>query len=489
MIDARATSKADAVQHRLLSEQVALMCRLSASPLFGSTLIAAIMAYLAIEEAGLIVSLAWYCLSLATMLIRWRVAEAFLARPRDYTEVRRWLTAMLTLIVLFGVVWSIPAGFLMPSNPQKEIIMTVMFIGATATGLGSLAAVRHAYALLLVPFTLPYGLHQLLLGGDRLLIGGAFLLYLPVMIVIANRQTDSIERQIRLAIDNEALADALRVERDRANEANRELQTRVEEQRRAAESIRLLNDDLQSQAAELRAVNSDLEGFCYSVSHDLRGPLRAIDGFSHMIEQRMGADSSGESSHYLVRIRENVARMSTLIDDLLEFSRCGRQPIEKTIVPMEALARTAANEARHANDSQASPKITIEELPAAHGDQHMMMQVWVNLIDNAVKYSSKVPAPAIIVRGREERDRTVYEVIDNGVGFDSRYADAMFGVFQRLHRNSEYPGTGVGLAIVHRIITRHGGEVWATSEINRGATFAFALPKSEAPKQLLQQAS
>jgi signal transduction histidine kinase len=478
MNEDRAVLNPDVLRHRILSEQVALMCRLTTSPLFGSIFIGAIVAYLVSKDAGLPASIAWYGASIVIMLVRWRVAHAFVQRERDYAEVLRWRSGMLLLIVLFGAIWSIPTGFMLPDDPTQETLISVVFIGATATGLGSLSPVRHAYAALLIPWTLPYGLHQFLMGGDRMLIGLAFLLYLPVMIVLSNRQTDSVEKQIRLAIENEALANALRRERDRVNESNRELQGHIEQQRRSAERIRLLNRDLEIQAAELRAVNSDLEGFSYSVSHDLRAPLRAIDGFSRLIEDHRPTDDSGKLKHYLSRIRENIARMSLLIDDLLAFARCGRQPVEMNELRMDDLARTAADEVRTAHATQTAPEIIFEPLPNARGDQHLMLQVWINLIDNAVKYSSKVNRPRIVVRGREEADRTVFEVIDNGVGFDSRYSSTLFGVFQRLHAVGEYPGTGVGLAIVQRIVTRHGGEVWADSEIDRGATFGFALPKS-----------
>jgi len=230
-------------------------------------------------------------------------------------------------------------------------------------------------------------------------------------------------------------------------------------------------------AADLRTANQDLEGFSYSVSHDLRAPLRAIDGFSRLLEENTPAEESSESKHYVNRIRENISRMSMLIDDLLAFSRCGRQPVDMSELRMDELARIAANEARSSRPKQTPPEISIGPLPLARGDQGLMLQVWSNLLDNAVKYSSKVPQPKIVVQGHEEPHRIVYEVIDNGVGFDSRYSDALFGVFQRLHGSREYPGTGVGLAIVQRIVTRHGGEVWATSEVNQGATFGFALPK------------
>jgi light-regulated signal transduction histidine kinase (bacteriophytochrome) len=366
----------------------------------------------------------------------------------------------------------------LPTDPTKEIIMTVVFIGATATGIGSLSPVRHAFAILLVPFTLPYALAQLALGGDHIMIALAVLLYIPTMIVVANRQTDSVERQIRLAIENEALADELRRERDLVAETNKQLHQQVEQQQRSVERIRMLNRDLELQASELRMANSDLEGFSYSVSHDLRAPLRAIDGFSHLLEESMPSENPGPLKHSLSRIHENVVRMSRLIDDLLAFSHCGRQPVELNQLEMTELVRTAINDARSAHTTQTPPAIIIESLPLARGDQQLMLQVWINLIDNAVKYSSKVPHPEVVIRGREETDRIVYEVSDNGIGFDGRYSATLFGVFQRLHGAHDYPGTGVGLAIVQRIVTRHGGEVWAKSEVGRGATFGFALPKA-----------
>jgi len=459
----------DVLNRRTLTEQVALMCRLSTAPLLGSTIIGAVVAYAAVEDSGLHVAAAWYGASLAIMLVRLAVARRFLQRPREPEEVHRWLRAMYLLIALFGVIWSIPPGFLLPRSAEKEVIMSVMFIGATATGIGSLSPVRHAYTVLLIPLTLPYGINQFLMGGERVWIGVAFLLYLPVMIVNANRQTRSVERQLHLAIENENLAGALQ-------RANDELQEQVTQHELSAERIRILNRDLEVQAADLRTANQDLEGFSYSVSHDLRAPLRAIDGFSRLLEEHAPAESD-ESKHYVSRIRENISRMSMLIDDLLAFSRCGRQPVDMSELRMEELARIAANEAGSSRPQQVPPEITIGPLPRARGDQGLMLQVWSNLLDNAVKYSSKVLQPKIVVQGREETDRIVYEVIDNGVGFDSRYTDTLFGVFQRLHGSREYPGTGVGLAIVQRIVTRHGGEVWAKSEVNQGATFGFALPK------------
>lgn len=473
---AHSPTNPDVLKERVLIEQVALMCRLTVLPLFGSIGIAAILAYLASEESGISISVAWYAAALAIIAIRWRVAHVFLQKPRDYAEVLRWRKGMFVLIVVFGAIWSIPAGFLLPSNPEKEVLMSVVFIGSTATGLASLSAVRHAYAALLIPFTLPYGIAQLASGGDRVALGIAFLLYLPVMIAIANRQTSSFERQIRLSLENETLADALRRERDRVADANHELQVQLVQHQRSAERIRRLNEDLEQRAAELRAANDDLEGFSYSVSHDLRTPLRAIDGFSSLIKQRMWSEDPTLLDHYLARIRENIARMSRLIDDLLSFSRYGSRPLEALDLDMNEVVGAAVDQVRMLGAAAGSADIVVDDLPSACGDRGLILQVWINLLDNAVKYTSKVERPKIIVSGRLEPHRALFEVADNGVGFDSRYSSKLFGVFERLHAASDYPGNGVGLAIVRRIVNRHGGEVWATSESNRGATFGFSLP-------------
>jgi light-regulated signal transduction histidine kinase (bacteriophytochrome) len=299
-----------------------------------------------------------------------------------------------------------------------------------------------------------------------------------VVLVIANRQTVSIERQIRLAIENESLAEALRQERDRANQANHELEEQLEEQKRSTQRIRELNVELERQAHELRTANNDLEGFSYSVSHDLRAPLRAIDGFSQLVADDKSKNISTETRHHLQRIRANVSHMASLIDDLLEFARCGRQSLEFGRLEMGPLAKYAAEQARNTRLNEAvMPTIEIGELPAARGDEGLIRQVWVNLLDNAVKYTSKVESPHIVVSGRDEGERLVYEISDNGVGFDSSFSQNLFGVFRRLHGAREYPGSGVGLAIVQRIVTRHGGEVWAEAEPNKGATFSFSLPK------------
>jgi signal transduction histidine kinase len=234
-----------------------------------------------------------------------------------------------------------------------------------------------------------------------------------------------------------------------------------------------LESRVQERTAELQAANKELEAFSYSVSHDLRAPLRAVDGYARMLEDDYGPQLDGEARRLLSVVRASSRRMGQLIDDLLDFSRLGRRALARQRVDMNALAAEAAGEL--ASGSKAL--IESAPLPSAGADRAMMKQVWANLIGNALKYSGKRDAPRIEIGGREDAGENVYWVRDNGVGFDMRYAEKLFGVFQRLHSQNEFPGTGVGLAIVQRVVTRHGGRVWAEARPGEGACFYFSLPQ------------
>jgi signal transduction histidine kinase len=249
----------------------------------------------------------------------------------------------------------------------------------------------------------------------------------------------------------------------------------VSDMKLAEKAILELNAALSGNAEQLKATNKELESFSYSVSHDLRAPLRAIDGFAMMIEEDCAARLDDEGRRYLSVIRENSKRMGALIDDLLAFSRLGRLPVVTSEVDMSALVREVVAEVVEPHGA-VQPQIELGSLPPAHADPRLLRQVWTNLLTNALKYSSKAAQPRIEVIGRRNGAENLYSVRDNGVGFNMAYADKLFGVFQRLHRADEFTGTGVGLAIVHRVITRHGGRVWAEGEVDRGAVFSFALP-------------
>jgi signal transduction histidine kinase len=226
---------------------------------------------------------------------------------------------------------------------------------------------------------------------------------------------------------------------------------------------------------ELESANRELEAFSYSVSHDLRAPLRAIDGFSCILQEDHADGLDDEGRRMLGVIRKNTQRMAQLIDDLLRFSRLGRQAMSAVELHTRPMAEELAEEIRGAWPSRALD-FRIGELPPVVADRNLMRQVWRNLLDNAVKYTRDRPIAIVEVSGAVVDGEARFTVTDNGAGFDPRYAGKLFGVFQRLHRASEFDGTGVGLALVHRIVAKHGGRVWAEGRLNEGATFGFALP-------------
>ena len=247
----------------------------------------------------------------------------------------------------------------------------------------------------------------------------------------------------------------------------------------AIENVQLYADldrRVRERTSQLEQANREMEAFSYSVSHDLRAPLRAIDGFSMMLEQRSGTVLGDEGKRLLSVVRANTRKMATLIDDLLAFSRVGRSEMRVGRVDMGPLVRTAFEEAVPDAEARRRLSFEVDPLPSARGDASLLRLVWSNLVGNAVKFSGGGENPAIRISGEVDGDRAVYRISDNGVGFDMAYAAKLFGVFQRLHGVTEFEGTGVGLALVHRIVTRHGGDVSATGVVGEGATFTFWLP-------------
>ncbi|HUF80866.1 MAG TPA: ATP-binding protein [Burkholderiales bacterium] len=263
-------------------------------------------------------------------------------------------------------------------------------------------------------------------------------------------------------------------------QSNRFLEHEMTERQRADAELRRLNDELERRVEErtrqLEAANKELEAFSYSVSHDLRAPLRAVVGFSKLLIEDHAGLLDEEAQRKLGVIQGEAQRMGLLIDDLLAFSRLGRKEMSSAEVDMTALARTSY-EGLDGQHEGPKAEFHLGSLPRARGDRILLGQVWANLLSNALKFSSKREKPLVEVNAVSDENEYIYFVRDNGAGFDPRYQSKLFGVFQRLHNSSEFPGTGVGLALVQRIVTRHGGRVWADGTPGAGATFYFTLPK------------
>jgi signal transduction histidine kinase len=289
-----------------------------------------------------------------------------------------------------------------------------------------------------------------------------------------SRVLKSSDDEIGVLVDafNGMMAEIDRVirERGRAESALTESESR----------LLALNAELEqrvaARTAQLEAANKDLEGFSYSVSHDLRAPIRAVGGFATLLGEDHQAELSEEARRKVAIIRGEATRMGRLIDDLLAFSRLGRKALDPVDLDLAEMARTVYERLNHADPAR-QVEFRLGSMPESRGDRSLFEQVWVNLLSNAVKFTAHRDNPVIEAGGISTGDENVYFVRDNGAGFDPKYQSKLFGVFQRLHREEEFPGTGVGLALVHRIVTRHGGRVWADGKPGLGATFHFTLPK------------
>jgi light-regulated signal transduction histidine kinase (bacteriophytochrome) len=251
----------------------------------------------------------------------------------------------------------------------------------------------------------------------------------------------------------------------------------ITDRKHREEEVHGLNRELTKRSAELQATNKELEAFAYSVSHDLRAPLRHMAGYTELLQKAAGASIDDKGRRYIATILDSAKRMGMLIDDLLSFSRIGRAETRVTMVSLEQLVKEVQAEVwRETENREVTWKIG--QLPDLYGDRSMLRLVLVNLIRNAIKFTRHQAHPEIEIGCSEERpDGAVVFVKDNGVGFDMKYVNKLFGVFQRLHRAEEFEGTGIGLATVQRIVHRHGGQVWAEGHVGAGATFYMLLPR------------
>ncbi|KZC17670.1 histidine kinase [Rhodanobacter sp. FW510-R12] len=290
---------------------------------------------------------------------------------------------------------------------------------------------------------------------------------------------DMVQRTVD-GVDRHVVINARRLQQDTNAHALLLTVSDVTARALAEQRVLELNHQLEGKVAQISDVNRELEAFSYSVSHDLRAPLRHIAGFARKLEQHLGDHVDEKASHYIEVIASSAQRMALLIDDLLVFSRLGRGALRLQAVDMQSLAEEARALAEAGVENR---RIVwnIAPLPMVIGDENMLRTVWQNLLGNAVKYTGHCEVAQIGVSVRRGRNGDYeFTVTDNGAGFDMQYADKLFGVFQRLHRASEFPGNGIGLANVRRIVVRHGGRVWAEAEPGQGARFHFSLPATDA---------
>ncbi|SKB55375.1 His Kinase A (phospho-acceptor) domain-containing protein [Salegentibacter holothuriorum] len=286
-----------------------------------------------------------------------------------------------------------------------------------------------------------------------------------------------LSEQTLLAIDKQKNELALKLAK-----AVRELSVEIEEKEKNVTELAKVNEQLafeikekEKRTTELEAVNKELEAFSYSVSHDLRAPLRAIAGFSEVLSADYNEELDEDAKLYFSEIIRNVKKMGDLIDNLLDFSRLSKQNFFRVSVNVEEIIRDLITD-QNEMESEREVSVEVKSLPVIKGDKNMLKQLFFNIISNAFKYTGKRKDAVIEIGSYLEANQQVYYVKDNGAGFDSRYYNKLFGVFQRLHSSNEFEGTGVGLAIVQKIVSKHDGRVWADGKVGEGACFYIALP-------------
>lgn len=317
-----------------------------------------------------------------------------------------------------------------------------------------------------------------------ILLSAAVLTFLILILagdLISRELLTRAELQVGLGEAQELLGVKFEEQRGELGHAVKDLNSQIRKRKHAEAELRALNSELEKRVSrrteQLQEANKELETFSYAVSHDLRAPLRHMEGFTHFLQHKYGPTLPEEGQHYLNRISTAATFMSKLVEGLLQLSHVGAQLPNMAPVSLRTLVHDARNGLQTESKGR-DIEWLIGTLPDAEGDAVLLGQVFANLLSNAIKFSSKRARPIIEIGSCERNGETAIFVRDNGVGFDPRYADKLFGVFQRLHRQDEFSGTGIGLATVQRIIHRHGGRIWAESALGQGATFFFTLPRS-----------
>ena len=284
---------------------------------------------------------------------------------------------------------------------------------------------------------------------------------------------------IKGQVDSEKLLKSIIYSFERSR-LNNELKTQIEARKLAERETLKLNSELEQRihdrTAQLEIVNTELEAFSHSVSHDLRAPLRHINGFAEILKEEFYDQLPEKARSYLNTIEDAAKKMNRLIDDLLNLSRTNRTELKKSTIKMNQVLDDALSEVQPLMENR-KVDINISTLPEVIGDFNLLRLVWVNLLDNAIKYTRPRKKAVIKIDYKEEKEEFIFCIQDNGVGFDMNYAQKLFGAFQRLHSTDEFEGTGIGLSNVRRIISRHSGRTWAEAEVDKGASFYFSLPK------------
>jgi signal transduction histidine kinase len=424
----------------------------------------------------------WYATLLVLNGLRMGLARRFQRVPAAAHRAYLYRNLYGGAMLLNGAAWGAGGiAFLSTVGTQDQLMVLLALGGMTVGAMPIMAAVLPAYLGFIAAMGLPVSL-WLLSRGDPMLVtmGVMALVYLGVAAVAAERFQAAILTALRLRLANQELVACLRTAQRETERANAELRAEIDERQRTQHTLQAYRDHLEelvsTRTADLSAANKELETFSYTVSHDLRAPLRGINGFAQILLEEHAGELSPGAADYLRRIRLASLRMGELIEDLLQLARISRSTLERHRVDLSALAGQCIAQLRML-DPERKVDVTVEAGLTACGDERLLHIALEHLLGNAWKFTAHQPQPRIEVgRARIEGGEALY-VRDNGTGFDMSHAEHLFGAFRRLHNEGDFDGRGIGLATVKRIVERHGGRVWAEAEPARGAVLYFTLPR------------
>lgn len=424
--------------------------------------------------------ISWGLLLITISILRIVALSIKRAKSRD-DEARKWGRIFVAGLLCAGLIWG-SLGLCLFYTKSIELHLLIAFVlgGMVAGAAGTFSALRSAFYAFAIPALLPLTISFFYLADlDDILMGTMILIYMVFLSLSALTMHRVIRRSFQLRYEKDDLISRLELSKAETESAVDILRKEVQKRRDTEKELRLLSSDLERQVhlrtQELELRNQELDAFTYSVSHDLQGPVRAMDGYAKMLMKDYSGKMDSEFGRKFDVIRENAKLMGDLIEGLLKLSRIGRKEISLSQLDMKDLFEKVWHELKSANPERHLELIEDKILPAC-GDKALIRQVFYNLASNALKFTQYEEKPLIKTGSYSEDGRIVYYIQDNGAGFDMQYYDRLFSVFQRLHSASQYRGTGIGLAIVQRIITRHGGRVWAEGKVGKGATFYFSLP-------------
>ncbi len=501
---------------QLYAEQVRLLYGNALVGLIATLINSAVLVFILRNVVSYRVLTAWFVCLVLVSVARYVQLSWFRRIPPGASDVGHWGTWFVIGLALSGIIWGSAGIVLYPVESTIHQEFLAFVLGGMAIGAaGAFSVVMPAFIAYTLPSLAPLIVRFLVAGDEiHLAMGGMSLLFvvlitgiamhinrvtlaslflryeknsLVVNLSSANSDLEKLNRELSSEIvERRKAEEELKRHREHLEElvdnrsgeliaANTKLQQEISVRKEAEERIGALNRQLNHQIAELDTANRGLDAFVYSVSHDLRAPLRIVEGLSDTVlaDHSDGLDDKGKQ--LLNSIRQNTLRMDRLIVALLDLSKATRQEMHMGNIDMEELVKEVVAEIMHGSSEQ-TLRLEVKTLPPAQGDSTLIRQVFVNLLSNAVKFTRHKETAVVEVGGWTEDKEKVYFVKDNGVGFDPKYADKLFSTFQRLHPLKEFEGTGVGLSIVQRIIVRHGGRVWAKGKPNDGAIFFFSLP-------------